>query len=539
MNKGLIENLKTLIVEVKKQILATQNCLINPQSGNSDKIFSTGNYVDNLKNIILKKAYSSINDAPSENHIMSIMSINTVATNLEKIGDLCESISKQTRYISDNHILTTLNLQKYFTEIVKSVDLIENSFFSNDTKNAVKICRSEFTLDVFYKEDFVIILEKIKSDKNATREYLALYTIIRYLERIGDALQNIGEAIISSATGARLKIYEYDILSENSNGHSDEISLEDIGVETKSGCRIEKLHGSFEDFNRNCVIYKEGANEKLKKENTNLKIWSGMFPDLVPKTYGYIEKENNAVLLIQYIDAINFHQLIVSENDKTVFNAVHRLFEKCKSVWDKTKKDTPTRPNFAGQALARIEDVVQAHPEFKEALVSLCGIEVASVEDMLTSIEKIENNIFCPFSVLTHGDFNTDNILYNKEHDRIYFIDLFRSEYGDYVQDVSVLIVSYFRNPIPGYTARTRIENINRIILEKVRNWASSKNDADFETRLTLGVARSLLTSTRFTFEKDFAKEMFMRSKFLLEKIHSKETQNKMNYVFPEQILTY
>jgi Ser/Thr protein kinase RdoA (MazF antagonist) len=69
-------------------------------------------------------------------------------------------------------------------------------------------------------------------------------------------------------------------------------------------------------------------------------------------------------------------------------------------------------------------------------------------ENLITTLAKIEKKLSAPFSVMIHGDFNNDNILYDVENDRVYLIDIHRSEPMDFVQDVSVFIVSNFRMPV-------------------------------------------------------------------------------------------
>ncbi|MBN1150208.1 phosphotransferase [candidate division WOR-3 bacterium] len=537
MKFSLEENLKFLIIEVKKQIVATKECLSSPHENDASRILSPGNYVDNLKNIILKKAYSSLSKSTKETDLMTIMSLNTIASNLERIGDLCESISKQTSHIFEKSILQNVDFDRYFNEIFNSIDLIEKSFFTKNTQNAIKICRTELILDGLYKEDFTVLVEKIKKAGDRTREYLALYTIIRYLERIGDAFQNIGEAIISSVAGTRLKIYDFTMLKEKTK--CDIVFLEDIGVETKSGCRIERIKTNKKENSNDNIIYKEGNRDKLQKEDYNLKIWSEKFPDLVPKTFGFMEKDNNAVLLIQYLDAMNFQQLVFTENDKTVEKAVKRLCDKIKTVWIETKKDTPAKSDFINQVLTRIDDVIGAHPEFDELELSVLDIRQIPIKNLLLQLKSLEEKKFtCSFSVLLHGDFNSDNILYGQAEDRIFFVDLFRSKYGDYVQDLSVFLVSNFRIPIFDNSMRSRIDEINNFVLSQVRIFACSANDPTFEQRLSIGVARSLITSTRFALEKDFAKEMLLRSRYLLEKLKLSDSQKNGDFIFPVEILS-
>ncbi len=48
---------------------------------------------------------------------------------------------------------------------------------------------------------------------------------------------------------------------------------------------------------------------------------------------------------------------------------------------------------------------------------------------------------------------------------------------------------------------------------------ASTAGDDAFELRLALGLARSFATSTRFILDKSLARAMFLRSRYLLERV--------------------
>ena len=67
---------------------------------------------------------------------------------------------------------------------------------------------------------------------------------------------------------------------------------------------------------------------------------------------------------------------------------------------------------------------------------------------IIDAAEAVERTLVAPYTVLIHGDYNTNNILYDPAEDRIHYIDLHRSADADLVQDVSVYMISHFRLPV-------------------------------------------------------------------------------------------
>ena len=142
-----------------------------------------------------------------------------------------------------------------------------------------------------------------------------------------------------------------------------------------------------------------------------------------------------------------------------------------------------------------------------------------------------------PFSVYIHGDFNLDNIIYDAEGKKIRFIDLHRSCYQDYTQDVSVFMVSNYRLQTLDKKTRKRIRQVVTQFYKFAKSFAVRNKDKTFELRLALGLARSFITSTRFILDKELANAMFLRGVFILENISNINKKNLKNYHLPIEAL--
>jgi hypothetical protein len=103
----------------------------------------------------------------------------------------------------------------------------------------------------------------------------------------------------------------------------------------------------------------------------------------------------------------------------------------------------------------------------------------------------------------------------------------------DYVQDVSVFMVSNYRLQILDRDVRQRIMAVARDFCESARGFAQSQGDDTFELRLALGLARSFITSTRFTLDKSQAQRMFLRSCYLIERVLDTPTSASSSFKVP------
>jgi aminoglycoside phosphotransferase (APT) family kinase protein len=110
-------------------------------------------------------------------------------------------------------------------------------------------------------------------------------------------------------------------------------------------------------------------------------------------------------------------------------------------VW--TTTITPVRPriDYTNQIRSRMREVLRRHSRLekvaKEQLEGFGGLF-----DLLSHLESREAWIAPPFSIWMHGDLNANNIVVDQPSGSVVFIDVHRSQYGDYLQDIATLCAS-------------------------------------------------------------------------------------------------
>lgn len=546
---GIGENFKFIILEVTKQIEDTLKVLEEPNEGPVAKIQSRDDYIDNLKSIIENKCFSNIVKESSgidKQTVALIRAVNVISNNLEKIADYTVNIVDQTGYYEDPEFIKKFDYISFFNIIFKTLDIIEDALLSRDISMALRICRSEFEMDQLYKENFEKILEDLSHGKDTGNLITTLF-IFQYLERAGDALLNIGEAIIFSVVGEKLKIEQYQALEDSLALSSDE----DVNINTlndkavnmqafwgRSGCRIGKLD-KVTDGKETEVIFKEGVYEKIIKEKENLDRWDSLAPGLPPKLYNFQRNGDHASILVECLTGSTFQQLILTSEIKLVEYVFNLVKDNANKIWTKSKTDEKCDAEFLAQLHSRRNDVYKVHPEFKTPMLQIGNLKALSFDALLDKAKPITAEIKAPFSVFIHGDFNIDNIIFDHDHNLLHYIDVYRSKQFDYVQDVSVFIVSNYRLPVFDPAIRHRLNQISIGFYRFARKFAHQNNDDLFEVRLALGLIRSFFTSTRFQFNVDFAKSMYMRSIYLLEKLidHHEEGKDWSKFILPEDVL--
>ncbi|AMK12733.1 MAG: phosphate uptake regulator PhoU [Pseudodesulfovibrio sp.] len=546
--EGLGENFKFIVLEVENQARSTQKFMDAPSRKRYAKITSRDDYIDNLKTIIENKCYSRIHSDQSldQRQVNKIRAIQVICVNLEKIADYFVNIVKQMQYLDDQSFVQRYGYGEVFEVILDRLGAVLDAFHREDMSRALYICKAEPMLDDIYKVRFDRVMNEMGMGRDAQSLVTVLF-IFRYFERVGDALLNIGEAVIFSLLGERIKIEQFDALQQtlSKSGFGDSFSDIDFSAiwGTRSGCRIGKVeqreNGLTTEEKRQGSIYKEGSLEKIRKERESILRWKRIFPNLVADIYGFHEDQDKGAMLVEFLNGCTLDEVILSGDGELVRNALFIFESTVLETWTTTMVELPLKTDYIRQIQSRLDGVLQTHPEFWRAPKRLGGAEVLSTDALLTACAEIEGELEAPFSVFIHGDFNINNVVYNHEAQQIHYIDLYRSRDFDYVQDASVFLVSNFRMPLFDGEHRGRINSVISQFYGFVKGFAAKHDDHTLQARLAFALARSFYTSTRFELNHKFAKEMYNRSMFLLERISQYRGGDWEQFSLPEDILYY
>jgi len=246
---------------------------------------------------------------------------------------------------------------------------------------------------------------------------------------------------------------------------------------------------------------------------------------------------------MEYLPGKSLDEILLNSGGEVIDSVLDTLTVWMGDIWLKTRNhdDIKMPLDYMAQLMKRMNEVLAVHKKFMKYEQILGSVESRASDSLIEECAKIESSLRYPFSVRIHGDFNVSNLLYDFDNRRIHFIDVYRSRQADYIQDVSVFLVSNFRIPIFQKDMR---KNINRVIKNFYtfsEDFAKRHVDRLFSVRLALALCRSFYTSTRFELNLKFANEMFMRSHYIMEKLirHGQSGAAWEDFKLPTQVLYY
>ena len=516
------ENFQFLIFETGKQLDAALANLEDPDPARFSVVQSRDDYIDQLKALIESRCYRQVQDAGgSARKLMDrLIAQNVITANLERIADYAVNLCKQALYLHNTRLPRQFNYFEMFSEVRAGIDGILPALKDLDVDLAMEICNRESTLDNRFKEYLDRITLRLQSGRQA-RDLLTMLFILRYLERMGDCLLNIGEAIISAAVGQRMKIHQMEALDSNLRAVGNQPRLDSLKLhdyrDTRSGCRITRVEGIETVHAARAAIFKEGRLAKIAREEANLRRWSELDPALVPRIFEYQPHEDKASLLVEYFTGNTLQALLLGGTEESGRLGVQEVLEVLPGIWERTLIQEPVAPRFLSQLKRRMGDVRRVHPGLGRHAQELCGVTVPSLGDLLGLLADVDRELHAPFSVWIHGDLNVDNLIYNTKRNSLHLIDLYRSEQQDYLQDISVFMVSMYRLPVKDPQRRREIAQRITSVRRAAEAFALAHDDHEWQARLCLGIARSCISSIRFVLDRRFARQLFLLGIYLME----------------------
>ncbi|MFG6178605.1 phosphotransferase [Halomonas sp. THAF12] len=533
--ESIQDNLRFLCVEVDSQLASLQAFFVTPTAAIARRVSERDGYARNLKMRIHADCIRRLSHKKTREARRRILrSLELVATDLDRLTELGRDSVRQLVDVDDLAALAPKDFPPMLALVRSGVAQVERAVTDSDTQRALQIGRLQETLHKRVQQRVNDGVTALKQRDNSTEDLTRALFVAQTIRQMGDVLLHLSEVIISANLGQSMNFERYhslhSLVEELADGEDGAFSMAPI-AETRSGSSISGIStGNDDDY---VAIFKDGLKRKVKEERQGVESWHEIYPGLAPKILSYKKRGQSAALLIEHLPGFTFEHILLNEPNELLDEALKRLTRTLRSVWQETHTDTPVAAGYMQQLEKRLGEVYKIHPEFRNSGATVCGVDLIAFDALVERARAREAALEAPFSVYIHGDFNVDNIIYDSLERRINFIDLHRSSYMDYVQDVSVFMVSNYRLQIMDASLRRRIMRLAQDFYRTARRYAVSRGDTTFELRLALGLARSFATSTRFILDPSLASRMFLRARYLLELVLAADLEKADRFRLP------
>ena len=125
-----------------------------------------------------------------------------IITDLERIGDHAQDICEISLTMDDKPLSVTTDLiTRMFEESTAMIKMAVDAFITKDEDLATQCINHDDVVDDLFVQVRENLIHKLQSGQDDPEESVDLLQIAKYLERVGDHAQNIGEWVVFSLTG--------------------------------------------------------------------------------------------------------------------------------------------------------------------------------------------------------------------------------------------------------------------------------------------------------------------------------------------------
>jgi phosphate transport system protein len=128
--------------------------------------------------------------------VLAVLKINA---NLERIGDTAEGIARFVQKLDspvEAELLEMTQVLPMYAEALAMFDDCRLAFKNNDPKLAKALIKRDKVLNKIYRKSDAVVTKYMIKYPDRISESLALLSIIKKLERVGDQVTNIAEEVI-------------------------------------------------------------------------------------------------------------------------------------------------------------------------------------------------------------------------------------------------------------------------------------------------------------------------------------------------------
>ena len=201
--KGVQDDLIQLSSMVEKSVFKSIDALRNRDIAASQQVIDDDDAIDEKQQDIENRCIELIAlEAPMAGDLRVIISVMMMATELERIGDYAEGISKISLAMGDLPPLKPLIDIPRMADI--STDMLRRSteaFINRDTDLATSVREDDDVVDELYNQVYRELLTFMMADPSSIQRATYLIWVAHDLERVADRTTNMSERVIWLVTG--------------------------------------------------------------------------------------------------------------------------------------------------------------------------------------------------------------------------------------------------------------------------------------------------------------------------------------------------
>lgn len=190
---------------IERTIDETITALVNQDVALAKKVDEGDDRFDRMEIEIGAKCVNLIaTQQPVASDLRKIFSIVKILTDLERIADHCQDISKLTLNLADKkYVKPLIDIPKMGKQVKEMVKMTIDCYIDQDVEKSKLVCASDDIVDNYFRTIVADLQEIMKTKPEEIAQCIDFLMIAKYLERMADHATNVAEWVIYSVEGVR------------------------------------------------------------------------------------------------------------------------------------------------------------------------------------------------------------------------------------------------------------------------------------------------------------------------------------------------
>jgi phosphate transport system protein len=185
---------------VDHQLTSGRDAVMNADHELADRIIKLERKVNNYDIKIDRMCENFIAlYTPVAVDLRTVLAVLKINTNLERIGDTAEGMAHFVKKLDrpfDPELIELTSMMVMYDQALAMFRECRVALVKDDPKLAKEVIKLDKALNKIYRKSDVIITKYLQANPDRIPESLALLSIIKKLERVGDQVTNMAEEII-------------------------------------------------------------------------------------------------------------------------------------------------------------------------------------------------------------------------------------------------------------------------------------------------------------------------------------------------------
>lgn len=190
---------------IERTIDETITALVNQDVALAKKVDEGDDRFDQMEIEIGNKCVNLIaTQQPVASDLRKIFSIVKILTDLERIADHCQDISKLTLNLADKkYVKPLIDIPKMGKQVKEMVKMTIDCYIDQDVEKSKQVCANDDIVDNYFRTIVTDLQAIMKANPEEIAQCIDFLMIAKYLERMADHATNVAEWVIYSVEGVR------------------------------------------------------------------------------------------------------------------------------------------------------------------------------------------------------------------------------------------------------------------------------------------------------------------------------------------------